>query len=621
MAAKKTTTTATKKKAASAKKPPLDEAATPAATPGRLATAIATPALTKALEGWSRTRHPRFAAIVDALAAREAPRPIVADGRKRTDLEAWTALEAAGDPYDFPRLMATLAKAQSPDAKERVERMASRNDPRVVPSLLAIASEPPYTAGTSKKFWQAVVAALEASRDPRARDGMMDLSKRYKAINDTEMGAWVASAMFRAAGKIVDPTLDAKTEKALEALEIEVLGAIAKAAPKPKRGPSLDEAFADVVKDLADDAPRLVFADILTDRGDPRGEFILLQVDRAAGRGTPERSDVERTKYIRKDILTTWKAPLSTAADKVTFDRGFPYRVALAKKGLATVLDAPEWGTVRELSQLLYAPVKALLTFLDSDAVRNVTSLDALDARLLGKLKRPSFAATHVCLLSEDLGPEHVARFPNLTNLELEGDSPRARALFAAASKLTHVDLDEPLATDSAELFADNPRLESLRLRGSSSHDLDPARFAGLGIRHLDVGVDFGRAIPWLEAIPSLTALDIHVEDRGWEWVPKIFAAAPKLERLGIHRWRGSLRADFVRRADGLDLVFPEADQWAGFEEEVSEMAPQMIGLGVRSMVLFPEKPRHAQEPTAEEKVAKIRDAWAAVPFEFRVNL
>ena len=49
----------------------------------------------------------------------------------------------------------------------------------------------------------------------------------------------------------------------------------------------LDALFAAVWMEPATDAPRAVLADVLTEQGDPRGEFITLQLARAQGTSTP----------------------------------------------------------------------------------------------------------------------------------------------------------------------------------------------------------------------------------------------------------------------------------------------------------------------------------------------
>lgn len=80
-------------------------------------------------------------------------------------------------------------------------------------------------------------------------------------------------------------TIKAVTPKAAdEALIARADEAIAKAKPHPDADPA--QLFAKVYADPTDDAIRAVLADLLTERGDPRGEFIALQLARHATKGT-----------------------------------------------------------------------------------------------------------------------------------------------------------------------------------------------------------------------------------------------------------------------------------------------------------------------------------------------
>jgi uncharacterized protein (TIGR02996 family) len=93
---------------------------------------------------------------------------------------------------------------------------------------------------------------------------------------------------------------------------------------------------------------RLVYADALSDAGDPRGEFIALQ----CGRGDVFAADRERE--LLAEHGTAWLGRLAPLLDpaKTTFERGF-LSVACVKKVprpklLATAGD-PTWATVTRL--------------------------------------------------------------------------------------------------------------------------------------------------------------------------------------------------------------------------------------------------------------------------------
>jgi uncharacterized protein (TIGR02996 family) len=90
---------------------------------------------------------------------------------------------------------------------------------------------------------------------------------------------------------------------------------------------STREAFlADVIDNPEDDAPRLVFADWLTDHGEPdRGELIRVQCQLARlGENDPGRAALR--KYERRLLKAhgaSWAEPLRGLVSEFEFRRGF----------------------------------------------------------------------------------------------------------------------------------------------------------------------------------------------------------------------------------------------------------------------------------------------------------
>ncbi|HEY2147185.1 MAG TPA: TIGR02996 domain-containing protein, partial [Pirellulales bacterium] len=87
-----------------------------------------------------------------------------------------------------------------------------------------------------------------------------------------------------------------------------------------------------ILADPEDDAPRLIYADWLEERGDPRGEFIRLQcaLERLSATD-PARPDLEDEAG---DLLyqheQEWTAPLQGIASEWRFRRGFIEEVSIA---------------------------------------------------------------------------------------------------------------------------------------------------------------------------------------------------------------------------------------------------------------------------------------------------
>src|SRR5437764_13946726 len=75
-----------------------------------------------------------------------------------------------------------------------------------------------------------------------------------------------------------------------------------------------DEAFlADIIEHPDDDTPRLVYADYLDERGDPRAEFIRVQCQLAKlPEGDARREELEaRERALLKAHKKEWLGPLN----------------------------------------------------------------------------------------------------------------------------------------------------------------------------------------------------------------------------------------------------------------------------------------------------------------------
>src|SRR5438477_7893874 len=91
--------------------------------------------------------------------------------------------------------------------------------------------------------------------------------------------------------------------------------------------PSAEElAFLSRIREQPEDnGPRLIFADWLDERGDPRGEFIRVQCALARlPADDPRRADLEqREQTLLAAHQGDWTAPLRGLASDWTYRRGF----------------------------------------------------------------------------------------------------------------------------------------------------------------------------------------------------------------------------------------------------------------------------------------------------------
>ena len=396
------------------------------------------------LDAWRKTKHPRFADLASFASARlleAAPRPQLPTSAKAADLGAWQEVFEAGDARDVPRLLAAVGTPRSAVATERVRLLATLNDPRVVSGLLALLEAPPFRAGTAQPFFRACAEALAASGDPRVRPALEDLAGRYKGIIETSIGDVVAALLARTARGIDQvkpgPLPAAWEEKATawEALfERERQAAARSAGTKKSAARSDEELLAAIYAAPADDAPRLVFADALTERGDPRGEFITLQLARARGDATPAQQARERELLADATRRAAWALPLSMGGE-VTFARGFPAGLALSPREAKKVLGLEALRTLDALHALREAPLKVALELLRAPQLAGLRHLGWIQARHLDALEG-TFPFRSIGL---DFAPakEVLARFPQLRALELARTAPGATDGGEALESLT----------------------------------------------------------------------------------------------------------------------------------------------------------------------------------------
>lgn len=108
-----------------------------------------------------------------------------------------------------------------------------------------------------------------------------------------------------------------------------------------------DALFAAVYADPKADGPRAVLADHLLERGDPRGEFIALQL--AKQRRPPSGSAARREKQLLQAHRVAWLGPLAKMlVGEEKWDRGF-LSEAWAKLAGDTDGD-PRWNTVTKVN-------------------------------------------------------------------------------------------------------------------------------------------------------------------------------------------------------------------------------------------------------------------------------
>lgn len=247
--------------------------------------------------------------------------------------------------------------------------------------------------------------------------------------------------------------------------------------------PQLEELYAQVYANPEDDAARLVLADALIERRDPRGDFIALQFGRKSGRAMQEQKELK----LLRGHEDAWLGPLRSCTTHHVFERGFLARChARAVKLTLDMVLAREWSTVHTID----ARIANMPAMLQSEHIRNWTRcIDNIDGRQAAYL----------------LESKHVRRWCSLT---VRGGSSEAisRALAQCTTenmpRLSSFELNGVLDRGSALRFVEAPiarQLDSLTLIDEANAALEALTIVrelfgtGQGPRRLVLGGEAGR--------------------------------------------------------------------------------------------------------------------------------
>jgi uncharacterized protein (TIGR02996 family) len=303
-------------------------------------------ALRALLDAWRTTRATEIAELVERVSARcDGSLPRIAEANRAATQTAWLAICREQRAQDLPRLIGSITTTfgRSTDALERVRALASwPSDARTLDGVVKQLEKPPFWSSSTKPFWSALIELAVAHHDPRAAGAFEALAARYHEVlvqpwtDLSSTTTWFRRLLLGAAKQLRERVpaplvLDAASAKVCEKiaahLSIE------------------DDLLAEIYANPDDDRPREVFADVLQQRGDARGEFIVLQL---TGR------DPERAAELVRRYAPAWLEPLTPMlnVDECTFERGFLTRAVLGDitvPMLGPVMGHPHWSTVTEL--------------------------------------------------------------------------------------------------------------------------------------------------------------------------------------------------------------------------------------------------------------------------------
>ena len=297
-------------------------------------------ALEHLVAAWDLCRAEPLIALVDTLASRIEPRQKALGGKTSDDrYEAFRTTAARARQADLARLVAMLPRLTYGDVSAALDTLLYnwRYTPRMR-TLLQSVRLPGYTDRLDE-LRTAHATPRDEPLSERARQTVAELQRLLTTTDDA--GA---------------------------------------------------DLLAQVYADPAADAPRLVYADWATSRGDPRGELITLQFARRDR--PPELAAVRRERALLEYYMHRWLAPIWNAIRpySVRFERGF--LAAVTVEPFAVIAPRPEWSTVIAL-ELAYHEALPMEAFPALRELRNVTP------KLLAQIAAAPRKLTHLGLATE----------------------------------------------------------------------------------------------------------------------------------------------------------------------------------------------------------------------------
>ncbi len=375
------------------------------------------------LELWRSTHAPEVSEVLDRVSPR-LPKPLYPKSASNEVRQSrWLAAAKNVGPDTLATLLDTLHDAFSTDVRARLKLLATwGDDPRVSSALTRLWEQPAHLNVSTLFLWEALADLLEERVDQRSVE-------RLKAVEALGAG-WVA--LFRPHMRPVIPAVLAKTRERLEkalahakatrpsafrALTADERTQLKAAVPAEAR---LDDVLADIWAHPDDVDRRLVYADLLQQLGDPRGEFIALQ---CLSRPTPAQQRLA-TKLL-KQHGANWAGPLKPVCTVTAYERGFASEVVMGVKNsrvLSPLLGHPAWATVHTVD-LAMADALELVVHPKMTRLFRIVGLYSTQVRTLARRQQPLPVRSLVCRSSEVLAAATQLASPvfaALTELQVE---------------------------------------------------------------------------------------------------------------------------------------------------------------------------------------------------------
>jgi uncharacterized protein (TIGR02996 family) len=298
-----------------------------------------------------------------------------------------------------------------------------------------------------------------------------------------------------------------------------------------------------VLANPRDDAPRLVYADWLTERGDPRGEFIAMQIKDPYG-------DTDPTKEQKKK----WGGKLASMEDWIL---GWSFR-----RGFVKDIHVSQWGWLDRADEVFAEhPVEELSITADGTAagyaalarsrwlpkIRKLCFLGfgGVRGRMIAPLVKARGLAVDEISVSTNLdlpAAQVLARWPGLVELDVHSSDPMPLKIAWTIARGASLATVERLTLEKMRTAADAAAIVTTLVKNKKANDR---------LRHLHLARN-QLAGPSLRAIfERFTALEyVTLVDTGMTDVKvKALAACPGLASVRTLNIRANGFGDVGARA------------------------------------------------------------------------
>lgn len=397
-------------------------------------------ALTRLLDEWVVTRDAATADLIDAVAAK-LPKASLSARSKVEEQRLFLDIVARDRPEDLSPLLAMpWPAAQWRLGRERVLALAKRSpDPRTAAALMKLTSPKLYDSWNSYPFWTALFTTVLDLGDRRRTTELETVAdEAHKSVYYVEKTVGKALVELLKHRSVADALAHHPVREPPDPGSLAAWRALLATSSMEANGEDL---LAEVYRKPDDDDARRVYADWLVTRGDPRGELIQLQCERARGSGTEAMAKKEQRLLSKSQ--KHWLDGLAPLArdEHIEFERGFVASVSLDAEAelLTRLVGLPIWSLIREIvfSHARKLDAESLVAFVTKARLVSLRSLHGMSLAALAKM-----AAESAIPPLEEVGvrkhDNHKDDSPTWTGID--GNLACVRALAVTSTR----DLTEP---------------------------------------------------------------------------------------------------------------------------------------------------------------------------------